>query len=145
VGLGRACEVSARDMEKEAGHLRGLRDRIEEGLKKRIGHVYVNGDTESRLPNTSNMSFEFVEGESLLLNLDMKGVAASSGSACTSGSLEPSHVLLAMGMSHELSHGSVRFSLGRNNTVEDIDFLLDNMPGIVERMRGMSPLYAGAK
>ncbi|MFQ5465981.1 MAG: aminotransferase class V-fold PLP-dependent enzyme, partial [Thermodesulfobacteriota bacterium] len=92
-----------------------------------------------------NLSFEFVEGESLLLNLDMKGIAASSGSACTSGSLEPSHVLIAMGLTHELSHGSVRFSLGRENTAEEVDFLIEEMPPIVERMRAMSPLWAGGE
>ncbi|HLC18026.1 MAG TPA: cysteine desulfurase NifS [Thermodesulfobacteriota bacterium] len=145
VGLGKACEIASRDMEREIAQLTRLRDRLEKGLIKRIEHVYVNGDRENRLPNTTNISFEFVEGESLLLNLDMKGIAASSGSACTSGSLEPSHVLMAMGMSHELSHGSVRFSLGRINTEEDVDYLIEEMPPIVDRMRSMSPLYAGAK
>ena len=145
VGLGKACEIASRDMEREIAQLTRLRDRLEKGLIERIEHVYVNGDRENRLPNTTNISFEFVEGESLLLNLDMKGIAASSGSACTSGSLEPSHVLMAMGMSHELSHGSVRFSLGRINTEEDVDYLIEEMPPIVDRMRSMSPLYAGAK
>jgi len=143
-GLGRACVVAARDMEDEVAHLLALRERLEEGLTSKIGHTKINGHPEKRLPNTSNISFEFVEGESLLLNLDMKGIAASSGSACTSGSLEPSHVLIAMGLSHELSHGSVRFSLGRSNTAEEVDFLIEAMPPIVERMRSMSPLWAGA-
>lgn len=145
VGMGVAAEIAARDMARETGHLSMLRDRIEAGFKAKIEHIKVNGHPEKRLANTANISFEFVEGESLLLNLDMKGIAASSGSACTSGSLEPSHVLLAMGLSHEMSHGSVRFSLGKSNTVEEIDFLLEIMPPIVERMRSMSPLYAGAK
>ncbi|MBI5903640.1 MAG: cysteine desulfurase NifS [Deltaproteobacteria bacterium] len=144
-GMGVAAEIAARDMVKETAHLTTLRDRIEAGFKARVEHIKVNGHPEKRLANTSNISFEFVEGESLLLNLDMKGIAASSGSACTSGSLEPSHVLIAMGLSHEMSHGSVRFSLGKSNTVEEIDYLLEIMPPIVERMRSMSPLYAGAK
>ncbi|MBI5238102.1 MAG: cysteine desulfurase NifS [Deltaproteobacteria bacterium] len=145
VGLGKACELAKRDMENEGANLLALRKRLEQGLTSKIPHVKVNGHAEKRLPNTANISFEFVEGESLLLNLDMSGVAASSGSACTSGSLEPSHVLLAMGSTHELSHGSVRFSMGRNNTTEDIDYIIEIMPRIVERMRSMSPLYAGAK
>lgn len=145
VGMGKAAEIALRDMDKEIEHLGSLRDRLEKGMAERVPHIKVNGHAEKRLPNTSNISFEFVEGESLLLNLDMKGIAASSGSACTSGSLEPSHVLIAMGLSHELSHGSVRFSLGKSNTAEEIDFLLETMPPIVERMRAMSPLYAGAK
>ncbi len=145
VGLGKACELAMRDMDKESANLLALRKRLEQGLAAKIPHVKLNGHAEKRLPNTANISFEFVEGESLLLNLDMLGVAASSGSACTSGSLEPSHVLLAMGSTHELSHGSVRFSMGRGNTQEDIDYIIEIMPPIVERMRSMSPLYAGAK
>ncbi|MBI5453678.1 MAG: cysteine desulfurase NifS [Deltaproteobacteria bacterium] len=144
VGFGKAAEIAIRDMDKEIEHLKTLKDRLEAGLGN-IPHIKVNGHVDKRLPNTSNISFEFVEGESLLLNLDMKGIAASSGSACTSGSLEPSHVLVSMGLSHELSHGSVRFSLGKSNTVEEIDYLIEIMPPIVERMRSMSPLYAGAK
>jgi cysteine desulfurase len=145
VAMGKAAEIAMHDMEKETEHLSVLKARLEKGMAERVPHIKVNGHPERRLPNTSNISFEFVEGESLLLNLDMKGIAASSGSACTSGSLEPSHVLVSMGLSHELSHGSVRFSLGKSNTVEEIDYLLEIMPPIVERMRSMSPLYAGAK
>jgi cysteine desulfurase len=145
VGLGKAAEIAVRELESEATHLKALRDRIEAGLTAKIPHVYLNGHPEHRLPNTVNLSFEFVEGESLLLSLDMLGIAASSGSACTSGSLEPSHVMLAMGLTHELSHGSVRFSLGHSNTAEDVEKLIEVMPGIVERMRSMSPLYAEAK
>lgn len=145
VGLGKAAEVAQRDMDKEIAHLKKLRDRIEKGLTEKVPHVRVNGHPDKRLPNTVNISFEYVEGESLLLNLDMKGVAASSGSACTSGSLEPSHVLVSMGVPMETAHGSVRFSLGKSNTVEEIDYLLEIMPPIVERMRSMSPLYAGVK
>jgi cysteine desulfurase len=145
VAMGKAAEIAMRDMDKETEHLQELKERLEKGMIEKIPHIKVNGHPDKRLPNTSNISFEFVEGESLLLNLDMKGIAASSGSACTSGSLEPSHVLVSMGLSHELSHGSVRFSLGKSNTVEEIDYLLEIMPPIVERMRSMSPLYAGAK
>ncbi|HBG46520.1 MAG TPA: cysteine desulfurase NifS [Deltaproteobacteria bacterium] len=144
IGMGKAAEVALRDMDREIAHLTVLRDRLEKGMAERVPHIMVNGAPDKRLANTANISFEFVEGESLLLNLDMKGIAASSGSACTSGSLEPSHVLVSMGLSHELSHGSVRFSLGKSNTAEEIDYLLEIMPPIVERMRSMSPLYAGA-
>lgn len=142
VGLGKACEVAVRDMEEVSARLEKLRDRLENGLLETVSHTVRNGHPEKRLPNTANISFEFVEGESLLLNLDMLGIAASSGSACTSGSLEPSHVLISMGLSLELSHGSVRFSLGRSNTDEEVDYLLEKMPPIVERMRSMSPLWS---
>ena len=145
VAMGKAAEIAMRDMDKEVEHLQALKERLEKGMADKVPHIKVNGHADKRLPNTSNISFEFVEGESLLLNLDMKGIAASSGSACTSGSLEPSHVLVSMGLTHELSHGSVRFSLGKSNTIEEIDYLLEIMPPIVERMRSMSPLYAGAK
>ena len=144
IGFGKACEIALADMDHEITHLKALRDRLEKGILEKIDHVKINGAVDRRLPNTSNISYEFVEGESLLLSLDMKGVAASSGSACTSGSLEPSHVLLAMSLSHEMSHGSVRISLGKSNTEQEIDYLIEIMPPIVERMRSMSPLYAGA-
>ncbi len=145
VGLGKACELAGASMDESVAKLKALRDRLEKGLMEKIPDIKINGDPEKRLPNTANISFEYVEGESLLLNLDMMGVAASSGSACTSGSLEASHVLLAMSLSHEMSHGSVRFSLGRHNTEEEIDYIIEIMPPIVERMRSMSPLYAGTK
>ena len=145
IGFGKACEIALADMDHEITHLKALRDRLEKGILEKIDHVKINGAVDRRLPNTSNISYEFVEGESLLLSLDMKGVAASSGSACTSGSLEPSHVLLAMSLSHEMSHGSVRISLGKGNTEQEIDYLIEIMPPIVARMRSMSPLYAGAK
>ncbi|MBI5598475.1 MAG: cysteine desulfurase NifS [Deltaproteobacteria bacterium] len=144
-GLGRACEIAARDMDKETERLGRLKHRLERGLMDRIPHVKLNGHSEKRIANTANLSFEFVEGESLLLNLDMIGIAASSGSACTSGSLEPSHVLVSMGLTPEISHGSVRFSLGRANTEEEVDYLIEKMPPIVERMRGMSPLWNEAE
>ncbi len=141
VGFAKACEIAAADLETEAAHLKKLRDRLEEGLLETVPYTKLNGDKENRIPNTTNISFEFIEGEGLLLSLDMLGVATSSGSACTSGSLEPSHVLLAMGLSHEMSHGSVRFSLGRSNTEADVDLILKEMPPIVERMRSMSPMW----
>ena len=144
VALGKACEVAMRDMEKETEHLLKLRSRLEKGLLQGVSHTRINGHPEKRIPNTANIAFDFVEGESILLNLDMKGVAASSGSACTSGTLEPSHVLVAMGVSLEDSHGSVRFSLGRSNTEEDVDYVIDALPSLVERLRSMSPLYSAA-
>lgn len=102
----------------------------------------MNGSRTERLPNNINVSIEFIEGESLLLNLDLKGIAASSGSACTSGSLDPSHVLLAIGLSHEVAHGSLRLTLGRDNTDADVDYVLETLPPIVERLREMSPLFS---
>ncbi|MEK7313408.1 MAG: cysteine desulfurase NifS, partial [Deltaproteobacteria bacterium] len=142
VGLGKACDIATRDMDKENAHLLNLRARIEKGLMERITHVRLNGHPEKRVANTANISFEFIEGESLLLNLDMLGVAASSGSACTSGSLEPSHVLTSMGLKPEQSHGSVRFSMGRTSTIEDVDLIIEKMPAIVARLRSMSPLWS---
>ncbi|MBI3754858.1 MAG: cysteine desulfurase NifS [Deltaproteobacteria bacterium] len=142
VALGKACEIAVRDMEAEIKQITALRDRLEKGLMEKISHVRRNGHPTQRIPNTLNLSFEYAEGESLLLNLDMKGIAASSGSACTSGTLEPSHVLVAMGVPLEASHSSVRFSLGRGNTVEDIDYVIEALPAMVERMRSMSPLYS---
>ena len=142
VALGKASEIAQRDMPEEINHIAALRDRLEKGLMEKIPHVRLNGHPTKRTPNTVNLSFEYAEGESLLLNLDMKGIAASSGSACTSGTLEPSHVLVAMGVPLEASHSSVRFSLGRGNTVEDIDYVIDALPAMVERMRSMSPLYS---
>jgi cysteine desulfurase len=140
VGFARAAELLFADMEKEGKRLASLRDRLQRGLTEKIPQIQLNGDPENRLPGTLNMSFEFVEGESLILSLDMEGIAVSSGSACTSGSLEPSHVLLAMGIPHEVCHGSLRFSLGRGTTGEQIDYVLEVLPRIVTRLRAMSPL-----
>ncbi len=142
MGLAKAAEIAVRDMEAETKRLASLRDRLEAALLEKVPHSKLNGHKEERIPNTTNISFEFVEGEGLLLNLDMLGIAVSSGSACTSGSLEPSHVLIAMGLTHEMSHGSVRFSLGHSNTDEDVDRIIEEMPKIVDRMRKMSPLYS---
>lgn len=139
VGLGRAIELAVADIPGKAAHLIHLRQKLIDNLLK-ISDVKLNGHPEQRLPGNVNVSFEYVEGESLLLSLDMKGVAASSGSACTSGSLEPSHVLLAMGLPHQTAHGSLRLTLGKNNTEEDVDYVLQVLPEIVERLRSMSPL-----
>ncbi len=144
VGLGKACEIARRDMERENEHLTRLRGKLEKGVQERIPFVRIHGQNAKRIPNTSNIGFNFVEGESILLNLDMKGIAASSGSACTSGTLEPSHVLVAMGIPLEELHGSVRFSLGRDNVDDDIDLVLNELPPLVERLRSMSPLYSAA-
>lgn len=142
IGFGRACELAGQRMADDTKQLEKLRDKLIQGILERIDYVKLNGPLgEKRLPNNVNVSIQFVEGESLLLSLDMLGIAASSGSACTSGSLDPSHVLLAMGLPHEIAHGSLRFTLGRQNTEEDIDYVLEQLPKIVERLRMMSPLY----
>ncbi|MDN5293072.1 MAG: cysteine desulfurase [Eubacteriales bacterium] len=141
VGFGVAIEKAVREMPERAEKERKLRDKIINTVMNTIPHTKLNGHPEKRLPNNANFSFQYIEGESILLMLDMKGIAASSGSACTSGSLEPSHVLLAMGIPHEIAHGSVRFTLGKDNTEEQIDYLLEVLPEIVERLRAMSPLY----
>lgn len=142
VGFGKACELAGERMNAEIERLKVLRDKLLDGIVERIDYVKVNGPRgDKRLANNVNVSILYVEGESLLLSLDMMGIAASSGSACTSGSLDPSHVLLAMGLKHEVAHGSLRFSLGKQNTEEDIDYVLEQLPKIVERLRMMSPLY----
>ncbi len=143
VGLGAAAELAREQMPVQAEKIQRLRDRLAEGLLK-IPHSRLNGHPTRRLPGNLNISIEYIEGESILLNLDMKGIAASSGSACTSGSLEPSHVLLAMGVPHEIAHGSLRFTLGRGNNEEDVDYVAKVLPEIVERLRSMSPLYQAA-
>jgi cysteine desulfurase len=141
VGLGKACELAMAEREVHAARVRELRDRLERGIFEKVPNVKLNGHPSERLPNTLNVSFAWIEGESLLLNLDMKGIAASSGSACTSGSLEPSHVLGAMCVEVTLAHSSTRFSLGPDTTVEDVDYVLEVLPPIVQRLRDMSPLY----
>ncbi len=145
VGLGKACEIMMRDGLAFWARVKGMRDRLEAGIKESVPHIVVNGHPEQRLPNTTNISFKYVEGESLLMRLDLKGVAVSTGSACSSGSLEPSHVLQAMGIPHEVIHGSLRLSLGYGNTEEDIDYVLEVLPPIVEKMRAMSPLWEEVK
>ena len=142
IGLGKACELAARNMEKENVVVRRLRDKLEAELLKRIPQSRVNGDRINRLPNTTNISFEYVEGEAILLLMNELGICASSGSACTSGSLQPSHVLRAMGVPFTMAHGSVRFSLSVNNTEDEIDYVIEKMPPIIERLRGMSPFWS---
>jgi len=139
VGMARALELACEEIESEAERLHELRDRLQNGLMERIPDNLLNGHIAERLPHLLNMSFENVEGESMLLSLDALGIAASTGSACTSGTLEPSHVLTAMGIPPEIAHSSLRFSLGRANTADDIDYVLEKLPPIVERLRRMSP------
>ncbi|VBB06031.1 aminotransferases class-v pyridoxal-phosphate attachment site [Lucifera butyrica] len=141
IGLGKAAEIAKRDMNTKIAQVARLRDKLIAGIEAKIPHIKLNGHRTMRAPGNVNFSFLYVEGESLLLNLDLKGIAASSGSACTSGSLDPSHVLLAMGLTHEVAHGSLRISLGRGNTEEEIDYCLEVLPGIIEKLRSMSPLY----
>lgn len=142
VGFGRAVELIIPEMETEAARLSALRDRLLDGIVERIDDVVVTGSRQHRVCNNASFCVKYVEGESMLLLLDMQGVAASSGSACTSGSLDPSHVLLAMGIPVEVAHGSLRMTLGRQNTEEDVDYVLEVLPPIVDRLRQMSPLYA---
>ncbi len=139
VALGKACELATLHMQEEQTRILALRDRLEQGLLAAIPESIINGDRENRLPNTCNISFKHVEGEAILLMLDQLGVCASSGSACTSGSLEPSHVLRAMGVPFTFAHGSIRFSLSRFTTESDIQLVLDKLPGIIARLREMSP------
>ena len=134
VGLAKALEFAEAEREQINPRIEKLRNKLIDGIMT-IPHVRLNGCREKRLPNNVNVCFEFIEGESLLLNLDMKGIAASSGSACTSGSLEPSHVLLAMGLSHEIAHGSLRLTLGKDTTEAEIDYVLEQLPPIVQRLR----------
>ena len=142
VGLGLAAEKAAAQMTEKVRATSALRDKLMQGISAKIPDVKLNGHPTERLPGNVNFSIRYVEGESLLLNLDMKGIAASSGSACTSGSLDPSHVLLAMGLDHATAHGSLRLTLGMGNTEEDVDYFLEVFPSIVERLRSMSPLWA---
>jgi cysteine desulfurase len=144
IGLGKACEIAQRDFAKRHEYLQGLRDRLQEGIFRKIPHVELNGHPTRRLPNTLNVSFLYVEGESLLLNMDLEGIAVSSGSACSSGSADASHVILAMGKSPLVAQSAIRFSLGWTNTGEDVDYVLEVVPPIIERLRAISPLYQKA-
>lgn len=141
VGLGKAVEIAVETMENRTKHEAFLRDYLIARVMSEIPYTRLNGHSTLRLPNNVNFSFQFIEGESLLIMLDMAGICGSSGSACTSGSLDPSHVLLAIGLPHEIAHGSLRLTLGEENTKEEIDYVIENLKGIVERLRNMSPLY----
>ena len=144
VGMTAALQIAVDRMESNNGHVAKLRDKLIGGVLSSVPKASLNGHPTQRLPNNANVSFEYVEGESILLNLDMMGVAASSGSACTSASLEPSHVLMAMGIAVEIAHGSLRLTLGTSNTEADVDYVVSILPGIVERLRAMSPLASQA-
>lgn len=141
VGLGKAIEMATSDIEGHSQKLMAMRDKMIKGIQENIPYAKLNGHSEKRLPGNINFSFSFIEGESMLLLLDQKGICASTGSACSSGSLEPSHVLMAMGLPHELAHGSLRLTLGDLTKEEDIDYVLDALKEVVSKLRGMSPLY----
>lgn len=141
VGLGKACEIAKQHMENHIAHCTKLRDRLIEKVTQKIPYTLVTGSLEHRLPGLASFCFKYIEGEALLLSLDMKGIAGSSGSACTSGSLDPSHVLMALGLKHEIAHGSLRLSLSDFNTEEEVDYVVEELAVIVQRLRNMSPLY----
>jgi cysteine desulfurase len=140
VGMGKATEIAKAEMKTEGERLSQLRGKLIKGLLERIPSSFLNGHPTQRLPNNANVRFSYIEGESLILSLDMLGVACSSGSACTSKTLEPSHVLLAIGLKHEEAHGSLLFTLGKQNTEEDVDYVVGALPDIVKRLRAISPL-----
>jgi len=144
IGLGKAAELAKVHLQNDAAQVQSLRDKLETAVFDNIPNVLLNGHKDNRLPNTLSVSFEYVEGEAILLMLDQLGICASSGSACTSGSLEPSHVLRAMGVPFTAAHGSIRFSLGVYNTAEEVDFVIDSLPGVIERLRHMSPFWKRA-
>ena len=137
IGFGKACEIAVSDIKEESARITSLRDRLQSLIMEKIPDIKLNGHPVNRLPNTLNISFESAEGEAIAINLDLEGVAASTGSACSSGAVEPSHVLLAMGIPLETIYGSVRFSLGRGNTIEDVNYVIDILPSIVKRVRGI--------
>jgi cysteine desulfurase len=142
VGLAKALELAYAEQEETNTRIARLRDRLIEGILEKIPDSQLTGHPERRMPNSASFVFRYIEGESILLNLDLLGIAASSGSACTSASLEPSHVLTAMGLPHEVAHGSLRLTLGKENTEADVDYVLEHLPGIIQKLRRMSPLYA---
>jgi cysteine desulfurase len=141
VGLGKAIEMATADVKGHSERISDLRNQLLDGIEKEIPYVKVNGHRTDRLPGNLNVSFQFIEGESMLLMLDMEGICASTGSACSSGSLDPSHVLLAIGLPHEMAHGSLRLTIGDGTTQEDVDYVLEKLPDIVKKLRDMSPLY----
>ena len=142
VGIGKACELAAKNIEQENSKVKNLRDKLEDSIMEKCPDSRLNGDKENRLPNTTNISFEYIEGEAILLMLDKYGICASSGSACTSGSLEPSHVLRAMGVPFTAAHGSIRFSLSRYSTEEEVDYTIEKIPPIVNQLRKLSPFVS---
>ena len=141
VGMGKAITLANEHLEENRQKMEELRECYFEQITQRVPYIKVNGDRKNRLPGNANISFQFIEGESLLLNLDMKGICASSGSACTSGSLDPSHVFFAIGLPHELAHGSLRVTFSKDNTKEEVDYIVNSIVEIVEKLRNMSPLY----
>lgn len=141
VGLGKACELAKEFIKEEQSRVKDLRDKLEKGIKDKISNIKINGENTTRLPNTSNISFEYIEGEAILLLLDMAGIAASSGSACTTGSTEPSHVLQAMGVPPSQSRGAIRFSFSRYNTEDDVAYILEKLPPIIKRLQNLSPVF----
>ncbi|MBM7613938.1 cysteine desulfurase NifS [Alkaliphilus hydrothermalis] len=145
VGFGKAAELAYENIDEHVNQLVTLRNRLINGLQEKIPYIHLNGHPTKRLPGNCNISIEFIEGEALLLMLDMVGIAGSSGSACTSGSLDPSHVLMAIGLTHEVAHGSLRLTIGDYTTEEDVDYVIEQLPPIVERLRQMSPLYEKVK
>lgn len=140
VAFGAAAKIAREEMDQRVGHVRRLRDRFEQAVRERVEDVVFNGDSERRLPHLSNISFRFIEGEGLLINLDLKGVAVSTGSACSSGTLEPSPVIRALGRNEELARGSIRFSFGQGNTEEELDYVMEVLPAAVQKLRELSPL-----
>lgn len=141
-GLAKALDIAVSDIDKNMSHMKEMRDRLIAGIRERIDYIKLNGpEDERRLCNNVNFSYEFVEGEAILMRLNMKGICASSGSACASGSLDPSHVLLAIGVPHEIAHGSIRFSVSEDTTIEEVDYVLEQMPKIITGLRNMSPMY----
>ncbi|MEW9121306.1 MAG: cysteine desulfurase NifS [Thermotaleaceae bacterium] len=145
VGFGKAAALATENLEKHVQHVQALKDKLINGIMGSVEYVRLNGHPEYRLPGNVNFAFEFIEGEALLLSLDMVGIAGSSGSACTSGSLDPSHVLMALGLTHEIAHGSLRLTIGDFTTEEDIDYVIEQIPQVVDRLRQMSPLYEKVK
>ena len=141
-GLARALEIAVKDLGPNTAHMKKMRDRLIKGITERVDYIKLNGPTDDRrLCNNVNISYEFVEGESILMRLNMAGICASSGSACASGSLDPSHVLMAIGVPHEIAHGSIRFSVGEDTTEDEVDYVLEKLPEIIDRLRAMSPMY----
>ncbi|MBU4010899.1 MAG: aminotransferase class V-fold PLP-dependent enzyme, partial [Proteobacteria bacterium] len=145
IGLGKACEMALYNLDEIGTRIKKLRDKLEDSLIKAVPNSMINGDIDKRLPNTTSIGFEFVEGEAILLMMNELDICASSGSACTSGSLEPSHVLRAMGVPFTAAHGSIRFSLSIYNTEKEIDFIIENIPPIIKKLRELSPFWEQTK